>query len=244
MLAHESHNFVDKVRTMETGHVSFKPPTDEERRELAALMSSDRVSADCMTLFEADGFLTGLLIGPNTPPTEDWAPMIFGDWPDWTADEAARLVGILVGRADEIEAGLEDDPATFVPWLDRDAEGKPDATQWAGGFVQAVTLETKRWERMITHHDGGLFLVPLLLLAKTDEQADGEGPPAIPPEAADYVAALRAELANDPDGFIGLCVKGISAYWLDAESRTRLKPGKIGRPKRKQVKHKPPRRRT
>lgn len=224
---------------METEDVWFEPPSEEEVEELRAFMSSDRVSEDCMTLSEADGFLTGLLIGPKTPPPEEWGPMIFGDWPDWAEAEAAKFVGVIVRRADEIELGLESDPPTFVPWLDEDDDGRRDAARWADGFIEAVGLETRRWERAIRTAEAGMFLIPILMIAGTDEEAGEESLP-IPPEAEEYVAELREEMAENVDELIRECVVGMYDYWLTAAHQATLKSKAA---KRKRVKHKRPHKR-
>ncbi|MFL5255861.1 MAG: YecA family protein [Rhodopila sp.] len=220
----------------------YDPPTEEEVAELRALLMSDRVSAEGMTLSEVDGFITGLVVSPEPPPPNEWVPEIFGDeLPAWKDDdEAGQFGSIVLRRSFQIANGLDDDPPRFEPWLDRDAEAKPDPTNWATGFMRAIALAPDRWVRMMKDPEGSLFLLPVVAFSapEPDENEGEDDLPFADAEVEAALAATREEIGDEVEEALAACVIGTRAYWLDAATRP-----KTGAPKKKRVKHKPPRRR-
>src|SRR5689334_6199110 len=144
------------------------PPTDVEVEAQRALLLSDRVADGSMTLSQMDGFITGLVAGPWSPPPDDWVPQIFGDDPPVrkNEEEAAQYGIIILRRSIQIAEGLQEKPPLLRPWLDRDADGKPDPGPWAEGLLQAIAQAPSRWTRMMKDPEGGLVLLPLLAFAR------------------------------------------------------------------------------
>jgi len=212
----------------------LEPPSEEEIDDLRALLASDRVAEDSMTLSEMDGFVTGLVVGPGAPPPAEWVPQIFGgELPDFKDDdEAGVFAAIILRRSVEISVNLDQDPPVVEPWLEYDADGNPDVGDWANGFMCAVAHSPQRWERMARDPKGAPFLLPLVLLA---EPAEGEDPLPIDDEAK----AVFAEMKEDVEELLASCVIGTSTYWL---ARNQDRAGATS-PRKKRVKHKRPRRR-
>lgn len=125
------------------------PLTDAELEELAAAF--DRLPDDA-TFFDvqmADGYLAGALLQPELVPPSQWLPpLLAGSESVWSKEEAARIVGLLLRRYDElayaIAAREEFEPIVF-PFVD-DASGEPDLgpngvealASWAVGFALAL----------------------------------------------------------------------------------------------------------
>ena len=47
--------------------------------ELARYLDSDQSPDDCMGLSDLDGFLTGIVVGPELIMPSEWLPVIWGD---------------------------------------------------------------------------------------------------------------------------------------------------------------------
>ena len=216
-------------------------PTDEEIEALRALLMSDRVSPDRMTLSEMDGYLTGITVGPAPPPPDEWVPVIFGEpLPVWQDEEEGGLFGAtILRRLFQIANGLDTDPPRVGLWLDRDADGTVDPTAWANGFLHAIALAPERWLSMFKVEEGMTFLMPILAYSNPEADLD-EADDILPlnEEMEEALAELRTNIGDDVEDVLTDCVIGVNAYWLDAKSRA-----PSAKPKKKRVKHTRPRRR-
>jgi uncharacterized protein len=93
-------------------------------------------------------------------------------------------------------------------------EGPEDeviASDWAAGFLDAISLRPKAWEPLIAHDRAGIMIMPILLLSG-DAQLD---------TGADSAVDKEAFLAEMPD-IIPACVAGIHEFWKN--SGTHRKP--------------------
>jgi uncharacterized protein len=93
-------------------------------------------------------------------------------------------------------------------------EGEVIASDWAGGFLDAVALRATAWEPLIESDDAGILMTPLLLL-NGDMEID---------EAAD-----ESELMAQASDMIPTCIAGIHAFWRNYRKppsrRGRSRPG-------------------
>lgn len=224
-----------------------QPPLDrvseEERRELAAIMASNRGSLNSLSLAEADGFFAALIAGPSAPPDEIWMDMVFGETPQLTVRERQKCENILFHRFDDICDDLWN-PLEFQPWLDLDAEGKPDPAGWIRGFLQAMVFAPEWWERLMETKDGRTFVLPLFALADpTDLEDPADDAPKISDESRAALANLRATLGPDVQADLRRCLSGILTHMSDdAEEQFNASRRTTSR-KKKRVKHRRPRRR-
>jgi hypothetical protein len=71
---------------------------------LEAWLASDRAPEDAMGLSELDGFLTGIVVGPQTIMPSEWLPLIWGgDEPVFAdAAEAETVLGAIMAHYNEI----------------------------------------------------------------------------------------------------------------------------------------------
>jgi uncharacterized protein len=95
-----------------------------------------------MGLSDLDGFLTGIVVGPELILPTEWMPMIWGgDEPLFETEEEMRTVlGTIMDRYNEIAACFRANPAEFEPIFLEGPEGEVIASDWAGGFLNAVAL--------------------------------------------------------------------------------------------------------
>ena len=90
-------------------------PPDLE--ELARYLDSDTSPDDCMGLSDLDGFLTGIIIGPELIMPSEWLPVTWGDEePQFESTaQAETIIGLIMGRYNEIATGINSDPQKFEP---------------------------------------------------------------------------------------------------------------------------------
>jgi uncharacterized protein len=143
--------------------------------ELDAWLSSEDAPPECMLLSDLDGFLTGIVVGPDFIAPSEWMPAIWGGEAPQFADavQTQAVLGAIMDRYNEIVRQVDDD--SFQPILWRFAEtGTVIASDWAYGFAQAIALRPRRWTKM-AKSEAGLLLVPIMMLCETDELLDELG---------------------------------------------------------------------
>lgn len=188
------------------------PRTDLE--QLDAYLSSERSPPRCMDLSELDGFMAGILAGPETIPASEWIPVIWdGDEAAFESEEEAeQILATIMNRYGEIEVALDGDPADFMPVFWEDDDGEPIVSDWAHGFMHAVSLRTDAWDPVLQDEETALLLIPIGLIA-------GQAVPDI-----DEVFKLPDEemedLLEDADEMLIACAIGLRTFWRDRQSTT------------------------
>ena len=135
-------------------------------------LMSDHAPDDSMGLSDLDGFLTGVVIGPELIPPSEWLPVIWGgEEPEFeTGVEMRTVLGTIMGR-------FISEPIDCDPILWEGPESEVIASDWAGGFLDAVALRPTAWEPLIEHHQGRMMMMPLLLFNGDAKLAAGpDGP--------------------------------------------------------------------
>jgi uncharacterized protein len=147
-----------------TGDSTPSGPIDLDA--LDQYLMSDHAPDDSMGLSDLDGFLTGVVVGPELILPSEWLPVIWGgDDPVFkTEDEMRTVLGTIMGRYNEIAACIHSDPEEFDPIFWEGPEGEVIASDWAGGFLDAVALRTQAWRPLIEDDRAGILIAPLFLL--------------------------------------------------------------------------------
>ena len=170
-------------------------------------LMSDHAPDESMGLSDLDGFLTGIVVGPEVILPSEWLPVIWGgEEPLFQSETEMRTVlGTIMGRYNEIVAGLNHDPDELDQIFWEGPEGEVIASDWAGGFLDAVALRPSAWKALVEDDRAGILMAPLFLL-NGDLVLD------------DSVVDEDEILAEAPD-MIPACVAGIHEFW-----RTYQKP--------------------
>jgi uncharacterized protein len=125
--------------------------------ELANFLNSSSAPPGCMDLSELDGFLAGLVAGPEVVPREEWLPEV---WLDATQLQYSAIL-----------------------W--QDEAGTTVAEDWAAGFMQAVSLRSEAWQPALADEDASVLLIPIASLAGMTLQEDERGGESLPDDALD-----------------------------------------------------------
>jgi uncharacterized protein len=189
----------------------------EEPFDLDALddyLMSDHAPDDGMGLSDLNGFLTGIVIGPELILPSEWLPVIWGgDEPKFTTEDEMRTVlAAIMGRYNEIATCFDDDPGEFDPIFWEGPEGEVIASDWAAGFLDAVALRPLAWEPLISDQRAGILMMPFLLL-------NGD----IGPDPGSDLADDEQFFAEVPE-IIPECLAGIHAFWQGRRDRGRSRP--------------------
>jgi uncharacterized protein len=178
-------------------------------------LMSDHAPDDCMGLSDLDGFLTVIVVGPELILPSKWMPMIWGgDEPLFETEEEMRMVlGTIMGRYNEIAECFSANPTEFEPIFLEGPESEVIASDWAGGFLDAVALRPEAWEPLFRHAQGAILMMPLLLLNGDVELDAG---PDVPVRTDEF-------LAKAPD-IIPLCIADIHRFWKNRRDDQKLPP--------------------
>nr|WP_133149273.1 UPF0149 family protein [Caulobacter zeae] len=117
---------------------------------LDAFLSSEEVPETALLLSELDGFLTGLAVGPELVMPAEWLPHVWGGAEPNFRDglEAQKIVGAIMRRYDDIRRRLE--TRTLEPILLETEAGEVLASDWADGFLLAVSLRYAAWDKLMS----------------------------------------------------------------------------------------------
>ena len=197
------------------------PPIDLEALDL--YLDSDHAPDDCMGLSYLDGFLTGIIVGPEPIPQSEWAPVIWGgEEPEFDSEsETWTVLGTIMGRYHEIATCFHSDPDKFESLFLEGPNGEVIVSDWAGGFLDAIALRPKAWGRLFIDRQAKIMIEPFLVL-----NGDAELP-ARPDGAADEAKFF----AEAPD-LISTCVLGIHEFWKKSRRRPKSAPRRDQRSKR------------
>ena len=183
--------------------------------ELAHFLNSDSAPAGCMDLSELDGFLAGLVSGPQTVPREEWLAEVWDNEEPEYADDAERqaVEQAIFDRYDAIAAGLDSVPLSYTAILWQDEAGTTVAEDWAAGFMQAVSLRTEAWQPALADEDASMLLIPIASLAGIALSESERGEPAMTDDALEG-------LMEDAEQVLPVCVLGLRRFWRERASGT------------------------
>lgn len=177
---------------------------------LGEFLSSDRTPDECMKLSELDGFLAGIAVGPRPMMPSVWLPLVWRD--DGPAfddlQQANKILGIMMRRYNEIIRLADADPGAYQPIFAVDEAGAVCPSDWAVGFIQAMSLCQDDWEPLATDPVAGSLIAPIMLIASTTDMANLhlDEDERLPQREMDLLLAEAGPM-------LSLCVSGIRRYF-------------------------------
>jgi uncharacterized protein len=123
--------------------------TDSDFEQLDAWLLKRRGTIyDIVTL---EGFLTAIVIGPNTISPMLWLPKVWGKGKPHFRDleELNRFDALVMGLYNEIVCHFELDPETFEPsFYERPLNDQTViiVDEWCSGFVKGMRLDAEGWK--------------------------------------------------------------------------------------------------
>ena len=197
------------------------PPIDLEA--LDRYLCSDRAPDNCMGLSALDGFLTGIVVGPEPIPASEWLPVIWDDEePEFESEAEARaILDTIMGRHNQIAACFASNPDDFGPIFLKGPDGDVIVSDWAAGFLDAIALRRTAWEPLFNHQRAKVLLEPLSILGDDGESDDERAPDD----------RWKEFYASKPT-VIPTCVLGIDEFWKDYRDRQKPQPRRARRPRR------------
>lgn len=138
--------------------------------DLADYLMSDSSPAESMLLSDLDGFLTGIAVGPEAIPPDEWLPVIWGETAPQFDDEsqAQAVLGAILGRYDEIVRQIDNETVEPIFWQSGDTV---IAWDWADGFVESFALRQRHWTKMLKS-EAAILLVPIMMLCDPENLPD------------------------------------------------------------------------
>ena len=125
----------------------------EQIEELLALLKSLQAEHGAMTPGELEGYVTALIVCPETIPLFEWLPPVWGDEGAapfgglWKVEVASRLVANHYNRISE---SLFYDSEQYVPLYEVDDDSdEPLWEPWVSGFERAMRMRPDAWERVV-----------------------------------------------------------------------------------------------
>ena len=177
---------------------------------LDAYLRSDRSPPDCMDISQLDGFLAGVLVGPEMIIPSEFLPVVWGgDQPEFAdTAEAETVLGSILGRYNELAEGLAATPPDYAPLFWEDQAGNRITEDWAVGFMQAVALRPEAWEAALQDEDTAVLLIPIGIIA-------GVAQPEVAVNDSSFPEGFIEELLEEAPEVLPGCVVGLRAFWVE-----------------------------
>ncbi len=150
------------------------PLTDEELVELDDFLLSDACSDETLSIDEAHGFLTALVMVPEPTPQATWLDAIWGEPQFADAAQEQRMTELLLRLHDEIADALREG-GPFEPLVaeeEEDGELYETYEGWCFGFMLGVELHQELWEQLPKNEQQLLAPMAKLALLNADEEAE------------------------------------------------------------------------
>ena len=173
-------------------------------RVIDRYLMSDRAPENSMGLSDLDGYLTGIVIGPELILPSEWLPVIWGgDSPKFkNAQEAQSTIDAIMERYNEIIRAFQDTPPRFDPVFWETKDGLVIAADWAEGFYDAINLRPKVWKPLFDDVSGSNLIKPIMILCGKQEGASDLSPSA------------ESKLMRDAGEQLEASVVAIHRFWL------------------------------
>ena len=110
-----------------------------------------RRATSIFDIVELEGFLTAIVIGPNTLSPVKWLPKVWGGKAPKFKDleEMNKFIALVMSYYNSIVAVFESEPGQFEPtFYEREVGGKKIVIvdEWCTGFLKGMRLDAPGWK--------------------------------------------------------------------------------------------------
>lgn len=150
------------------------PLTPEELSELDGFLLSDACDEDTLSIDEAHGFITALIVTPHMPAEKAWLSSVWGhpEFPD--PMQQHYMTSLLERLYSEIrmtlEAGREFEP--LVIETEEKGETLEAYEGWCFGFMLGVEQQQVLWDALPQNEQNLMVPMAQLAMLYTDENND------------------------------------------------------------------------
>ena len=151
--------------------------TDEEINELDDFLLSGACDEESLSVEEAHGYLTALILTPSQLDRREWMSVIWGEPRFYDENQRRRLEGLLNAMYDEIVATLERHEPFEPMVVEMEEQGQlvESYEGWCYGFMLGVEQEQRQWQELPKSAQGLLApMAQLALLTDNDEEGMSE----------------------------------------------------------------------
>lgn len=125
------------------------PLSDDEFEELDAWL--ERRSTGICDIVELEGFLTAIVIGPNTVSPNLWLPKVWGGRAPKFKDlaEMNHFIALVMGLHNDLVLIFDQAPEQFLPtFYESKVEGRrvQIVDEWCVGFLKGMRLDPAGWK--------------------------------------------------------------------------------------------------
>jgi uncharacterized protein len=139
--------------------------------KLENFLTSDQTPSRCMNLFSLDGFITCLMIGPETVVPSRWIPQIWGETEDeemiWNSmKETEHFMGLIMTYYNMVSTAIQNNPKNYRPLMfQRNATENSGwhIEDWCHGFIIGINLTFDEWQPLLKSEEDKALIAPLLL---------------------------------------------------------------------------------
>jgi uncharacterized protein len=136
-------------RKRRTGAAMYPSFSNDAFDELAAWLIRRRTGIT--DVVELEGFLTALVIGPNTVSPALWLPKVWGGRTPKFKDlaEMNRFVALVMGLYNDIALTFDQAPQTFRPTFYESRVERRRVVivdEWCFGFLKGMRLDARGWK--------------------------------------------------------------------------------------------------
>jgi uncharacterized protein len=139
--------------------------TSREYEELEDFLLHESELNHPMNLDALDGFMTALIIGPETISPNDWLPHVWGSAgssasPVFQSDnQEERIIGLIMRMMNALVHQLTDNSEDYVPLpnlttFDNDADQRKAARFWCLGFIEGMNVSPASWSALLKDEKG------------------------------------------------------------------------------------------
>ena len=204
-----------------------KPLTEAELDYLESFLAKQKERDDLvMGLEELDGFLTALVISPETVMPTEYMLEIFGEELLSTMEseaEVEKVLGLIFRHFNTIADTLGKGEF-YIPVFRKFEEVDPDVpcgNDWAHGFRRGLLLRSRAWEELTTNEEHGGALLPMMILDyEHDPDPELRPPPITTEKKKELLGFLGAGILHAYKYFQPHREREAQSFWPNARVRS------------------------